>query len=89
MSPPQEREEHWTNFVAAVPVAPASGCNAIQREADELISVVKPEQFLAVSQWYQDFSQVSDEDVQRLLESAIDLIPLAASRFGANAERRG
>jgi len=75
--------------VAAVPVAPASGCNAIQREADELISVVKPEQFLAVSQWYQDFSQVSDEDVQRLLESAIDLIPLAASRFGANAERRG
>jgi len=65
-------------IVVAVPVAPASGCNAIRMEADEVISLAKPEQFLAVSQWYQDFTQVSDEDVQRLLESTIDPIPRAA-----------
>ena len=65
-------------IVVAVPVAPASGCNAIRMEADEVISLAKPEQFLAVSQWHQDFTQVSDEDVQRLLESTIDPIPRAA-----------
>ena len=72
------RRRNAGRIVVAVPVAPASGCNAIRMEADEVISVAKPEQFLAVSQWYQDFSQVSDEDVQRLLESAIDPIPRAA-----------
>ncbi len=54
----------------AVPVIPACGCSAVRMEADEVITVAEPDQFLAVSQWYQDFSQVSDEDVQRLLESA-------------------
>jgi predicted phosphoribosyltransferase len=39
-------------------------------EADEVITVAEPAQFLAVSQWYQEFSQVSDEVVQRLLQSA-------------------
>ena len=72
------RRRNAGRIVVAVPVAPASGCNAIRMEADEVISVAKPEEFLAVSQWYQDFSQVSDEDVQRLLESAIDPIPRAA-----------
>lgn len=72
------RRRNAGRIVVAVPVAPASGCNAIRMEADEVISVAKPEEFLAVSQWYQDFSQVSDEDVQRLLESAINPIPRAA-----------
>jgi predicted phosphoribosyltransferase len=47
-------------------------------EADEVISVAEPELFLAVSQWYQDFSQITDEDVQRLLENAAGLMPRAA-----------
>lgn len=56
--------------VVAVPVIPACGCSAVRMEADETITVAEPAQFLAVSQWYQDFSQVSDEVVQRLLQSA-------------------
>lgn len=64
------RRQKAARVVVAVPVAPASGCNAIRMEADEIISVAEPETFLAVSQWYQDFSQVSDEDVQHLLEIA-------------------
>ena len=63
------RRENATRVVVAVPVAPASGCSAIRMEADEVISVEEPEMFLAVSQWYRDFKQVSDEDVQRLLAS--------------------
>jgi len=39
-------------------------------EADEFVSVEQPEMFLSVSQWYSDFAQVSDEEVQRLLQRA-------------------
>lgn len=63
------RRENATRVVVAVPVAPASGCSAIRMEADDVISVEEPEMFLAVSQWYRDFKQVSDDDVQRLLVS--------------------
>ncbi len=47
-------------------------------EADEVISLAEPELFFAVSQWYEDFSQISDEDVHRLLENAAGSVPSAA-----------
>jgi predicted phosphoribosyltransferase len=47
-------------------------------EADEVISVAEPELSLAVSQWYQDFSQISDEDVRSLLDRSAASIPRAA-----------
>lgn len=56
--------------VVAVPVAPSAGCSAIGMEADEFVSVAEPVAFLSVSQWYRDFAQVSDEEVQRLLRRA-------------------
>jgi len=64
------RRKSATRIVVAVPVAPATGCSAIQMEADEFVSVEQPEMFLSVSQWYSDFAQVSDDEVQRLLQKA-------------------
>jgi len=64
------RREGSTRIVVAVPVAPATGCSAIQMEADEFVSVEQPEMFVSVSQWYQDFAQVSDDEVQGLLQKA-------------------
>lgn len=72
------RRQNAARVVVAVPVAPAFGCAAIRMEADELISVAEPETFLAVSQWYEDFTQISDEDVRRLVESATGSLPRAA-----------
>ncbi|MGD1081427.1 MAG: phosphoribosyltransferase family protein [Candidatus Sulfotelmatobacter sp.] len=72
------RRRRATRVVVAVPVAPASGCSAIRMEADEVISVEEPELFLAVSPWYRDFTQVSDEDVQKLLQNAETPLPRAA-----------
>jgi putative phosphoribosyl transferase len=63
---------------AALLVAPASGCSAVRMEADEVISVAEPERFLAILQWYENFSQVSDEDVDRLLEKGAGSLPSAA-----------
>ena len=64
--------------VVAVPVAPASGCNAVRMEADEFISVAEPEMFVAVSQWYRDFSPVNDEEVCHLLGIPVGSTPRAA-----------
>ncbi len=72
------RRRKAARVVVAVPVAPASCCSAVRMEADQVVSVAEPEQFLAVSQWYEDFSQISDEDVQRLLEGTVGLPSRAA-----------
>lgn len=72
------RRQQAERIVVAIPVAPATACSAIRMEADEVVSVAEPEMFFAVSQWYSDFSQTSDDDVRRLLEQAALSMPRAA-----------
>lgn len=72
------RRKNAAQVVVAVPVAPPSGCSAIRMEADEVVSVAEPEIFLSVSQWYRDFTQISDEDVRRLLDKRDDPLPRSA-----------
>jgi len=54
-------------LVVAVPVAPVSTCNRLRREVDQLLCVYMPETFFAIGQFYDDFSQVTDEEVTDLL----------------------
>jgi predicted phosphoribosyltransferase len=35
---------------------------------DEVICATTPEPFLGVGRWYEDFSQMTDEEVRELLE---------------------
>lgn len=53
--------------VVAVPVASPQACAALREAADDVICLETPSRFGAVGEWYQDFSQTSDEEVQRLL----------------------
>jgi len=53
--------------VLAVPVAPASSVLALRDVADDVVCVETPPHFHAVGQWYDDFSQTSDEEVLDLL----------------------
>jgi putative phosphoribosyl transferase len=57
-------------LVVAVPVAPVTTCNRLRREADQLVCVHMPESFLAIGQFYEDFSQVTDAEVSNLLQRA-------------------
>jgi predicted phosphoribosyltransferase len=57
-------------IVVAVPVAPSSTCLRLRREVDELVCVEQPENFFGVGQFYNDFSQTSDEQVKELLARA-------------------
>jgi predicted phosphoribosyltransferase len=54
--------------VIAVPVGSKSACALLLREADDVVCLAAPERFFAVGEWYRDFGQVSDVEVQRLLE---------------------
>jgi putative phosphoribosyl transferase len=72
------RRHGAARIVVAIPVAPPSACNSIRMEADDLVSVAEPSMFLAVSQWYESFDQVTDDDVRTLLEETASSLPRAA-----------
>lgn len=61
------RDQGAGPVTVGVPVAPASGAAAIARQADEVVCVSTPQPFVAVGQWYADFSEVDDDEVRRLL----------------------
>ena len=56
--------------VLATPVAPSDWKATMEREADVLVAVHEDPLFMAVGAYYEDFTQVSDEQVLECLESA-------------------
>jgi predicted phosphoribosyltransferase len=53
--------------VVAVPVASPERLKEVRRWCDEVVCLLAPEWFWAIGQFYQDFTQVEDEEVVRLL----------------------
>lgn len=62
------REKKPKILVAAVPVASREALDRIRPLADRTVSLLTPERFLSVSQFYESFPQVGDEEVRRILE---------------------
>ncbi|MGV0717330.1 phosphoribosyltransferase [Mycolicibacterium sp. XJ662] len=54
-------------LVVAVPVGAPSACRELAAEADEVVCVTMPPGFEAVGQVFQDFRQVTDDEVRELL----------------------
>ena len=54
--------------VVAVPVAAAESCEALTREADDVVCVMTPRPLWSIGQWYDDFTQLTDQEVCGLLE---------------------
>ncbi|GAA0459093.1 phosphoribosyltransferase [Streptomyces olivaceiscleroticus] len=52
----------------AVPVASPTTAAALAAEADDVLCLSRPPDFRAVGEWYEDFTQVSDEDVIGILQ---------------------
>ena len=57
-------------IVVAVPVSDPSVCQRLASLADELVCLHTPPRLDAVGQWYEDFSQTTDEEVHDLLAGA-------------------
>lgn len=64
-------------IILALPVCPASAVATFESEVDELVVLSTPEPFYAVGQWYRNFDQVSDEQVQAYLQQAREFRPSA------------
>jgi predicted phosphoribosyltransferase len=56
--------------VVAVPTAPASTCEQLRGEADEVVCATTPRPFRAVGYSYRSFPQTTDEEVRELLRAA-------------------
>jgi predicted phosphoribosyltransferase len=64
------RQLNAASIVVATPVVAPTTYHQIRRAADEVATLVVPEDFYAVGQWYEDFSQTSDDEVRDLLAQA-------------------
>ena len=53
--------------IVAVPVGPPSACNQLAGEADDVVCATMPPSFEAVGQVFEDFHQVTDEEVREIL----------------------
>jgi len=62
------RSLHPKKLIIAVPVGSAQACRKVRSEADECICLATPEPFFAVGEWYNDFQQVTDGEVQEILK---------------------
>jgi putative phosphoribosyl transferase len=73
------RQQEPEYLVLAVPVCAAETAEVLRSEVDDLVCLKTPLELLAIGYWYEDFEQVSDEEVVELLER---------SRGGKAGERR-
>jgi putative phosphoribosyl transferase len=61
------RAQQPRRIVVAIGVAPATSLARMRAEADEVVCLHAPEDFHAVGQFYEDFSEVTDESVVEAL----------------------
>lgn len=66
------RAGNAARIVVAVPVAAPDSVARLRPFTDELICLQQPAGFAAVGQWYQEFPQLEDDDVRRILGTADD-----------------
>ena len=62
------REQEAAQLILALPVIPAEPYAELKKIVDQLIYLAIPADFLAVGQFYRDFSQLTDEQVLKLLQ---------------------
>jgi putative phosphoribosyl transferase len=53
--------------VVAAPTIARSTYDYLRKSADAVVAVIVPEEFYGVGQWYEDFSQTTDDEVRELL----------------------
>jgi len=61
------RKQRPAHLIVAAPVGSREACEALTREADEVVCPWRPEPFGAVALYYEDFVQTSEAEVQEIL----------------------
>jgi len=76
------RAEHSAKLIAALPVGPDDTLARLAKEADETICLRVPPYFGALGRFYDDFTQVEDQEITEILEQQ------AERRWAAHTPRR-
>ena len=66
------RKKAPAKIVVAVPVCPPETLLEVERVADQTVILFAPDWFRGVGQFYEDFAQISDEEVRLLLARAAE-----------------
>ena len=66
------RQKAAARIIVAVPVGARETCREFEKEVDETICAIAPESFEAVGEYYEDFSQTTDDEVRELLTVAMN-----------------
>ncbi|MGC8535125.1 MAG: phosphoribosyltransferase [Rhizomicrobium sp.] len=64
------RSRQPKSMILAVPVAARQSLEAFRKEVDAVICLEMPDDLIAIGYYYQDFRQLDDDDVIRLLAQA-------------------
>jgi predicted phosphoribosyltransferase len=64
------RERRPQAIVVAVPVAPLDACEELRAAGITVVCALTPEPFFGVGAWYDDFRQIGDDEVRRLVAAA-------------------
>lgn len=64
------RSQHPKKIIVASPVTSPGAARLIREEADQLITLGTPSDFFSISQYYEQFPQVTDEDICRILRDS-------------------
>ncbi len=62
-------------IILAVPVGHSDAIAGLRRDADEVICLTEPRSLMAIGEWYEDFSQTSDQEVINILSDAAAASP--------------
>jgi putative phosphoribosyl transferase len=82
------RSRGAARVVLAVPVAPRDFARRLGDVADELVCLETPVYFVAIGQYYADFSQVPDEEVIACLQRAAEGRSRASTARSGNKDHR-
>ncbi len=66
------RRQKPKRVVLAIPVAPPETIESLRSEADEIVCLEMPADFMSVGQFYRDFHQCTDEEVKAILQRQPD-----------------
>ena len=73
------RRQGASRVVLAVPVAAEETAHALRTVADEVVALDTPPYFFGIGEFYEDFSQTTDEEVIEALKHAAAAAPLRAA----------
>lgn len=66
-------------LVLAVPVAPPDTIERLRREVDEVVCLLRPAAFGAISLFYADFHQITDDEIVGMLDRTAAVDPAVTS----------